>query len=185
MDIFMVALLPLAALFTVLQTQPYFALVSRGILGAVAVMLYAVMGAADVALTEALVGTLLTVILYVVAVRSSLVLRIGRLAGQDDLPPEHPVRLFCARYTLSLKTRVYSNERELATALREGWVDAAQVSSMLLDRLMPQAGAGCESGRSVTLLAEHGRWHESKMKAMFPEQQPVIRLSGQQKKGAS
>ena len=86
---------------------------------------------------------------------------------------------------MSLKTRVYSNERELATALREGWIDAAQVSSMLLDRLMPQAGAQCESGWSVTLLAEHGRWHESKMKAMFAEQQPVVRLNGQQQEGAS
>lgn len=41
-----------------------------------------VLGAADVALTEALVGTLLAVTLYAVAVRSSLVLRLGVL--KDD-----------------------------------------------------------------------------------------------------
>jgi uncharacterized MnhB-related membrane protein len=54
-----VALLPLAASMVVLQVNPYHALVIRGILGAVAALVYAVLGAADVALTEALVGTML------------------------------------------------------------------------------------------------------------------------------
>jgi len=77
------ALLPLAASMVVFQVNPYHALVIRGILGAVAAMVYAVLGAADVALTEALVGTLLAITLYAVAVRSSLVLRLGVL--KDDL----------------------------------------------------------------------------------------------------
>jgi putative multicomponent Na+:H+ antiporter subunit B len=77
------ALLPLAAAMVVLQVNPYHALVIRGILGAVAVMVYAVLGAADVSLTEALVGTLLAITLYAVAVRSSLVLRLGVL--KNDL----------------------------------------------------------------------------------------------------
>jgi putative multicomponent Na+:H+ antiporter subunit B len=72
-----IALLPLTALMLVAQTNPYHALVIRGILGAVSALVYAVLGAADVALTEALVGTLLSVALYVVAVRSSLVMRLG------------------------------------------------------------------------------------------------------------
>ena len=77
------ALLPLAASMVIFQANPYHALVIRGILGAVAAMVYAVLGAADVALTEALVGTLLAITLYAVAVRSSLVLRLGVL--KDDL----------------------------------------------------------------------------------------------------
>lgn len=77
------ALLPLAASMLILQTNPYHALVIRGILGAVAALVYTVLGAADVALTEALVGTLLAVSLYAVAVRSSLVFRLGVLT--DDL----------------------------------------------------------------------------------------------------
>jgi len=77
------ALLPLAASMVIFQVNPYHALVIRGILGAVAAMVYAVLGAADVALTEALVGTLLAITLYAVAVRSSLVLRLGVL--KDDL----------------------------------------------------------------------------------------------------
>jgi putative multicomponent Na+:H+ antiporter subunit B len=73
------ALLPLAAAMVVFQTNPYHALVIRGILGAVAALIYTVLGAADVALTEALVGTLLAITLYAVAVRSSLVFRLGVL----------------------------------------------------------------------------------------------------------
>lgn len=74
-----VALLPLAALILVFQVNPYQALVIRAILGAIAALVYAVLGAADVALTEALVGTMLAVTLYVIAVRSSLVMRLGIL----------------------------------------------------------------------------------------------------------
>lgn len=78
-----VALLPLAAVMLTVQVNPYNALVIRSILGGVAALVYAVLGAADVALTEALVGTMLTTTLYAVAVRSSLVMQIGVL--QDGL----------------------------------------------------------------------------------------------------
>jgi putative multicomponent Na+:H+ antiporter subunit B len=72
-----VSLLPLSAGMFLLQVNPYHALVVRGILGTVAALVYAVLGAADVALTEALVGTMLAITLYAVAVRSSLVMRLG------------------------------------------------------------------------------------------------------------
>ncbi|PSB13086.1 hypothetical protein C7B76_21020, partial [filamentous cyanobacterium CCP2] len=68
-----VALLPLCALILTFQVNPYHALILRGILGAVAALVYAVLGGADVALTEALVGTMLAITLYAVAGRSSLV----------------------------------------------------------------------------------------------------------------
>jgi putative multicomponent Na+:H+ antiporter subunit B len=73
------ALLPLSAFMVVLEVNPYHALVTQGILGAVAALVYAVLGAADVALTQALMGTLLAVTLYAIAVRSSLVMRLGVL----------------------------------------------------------------------------------------------------------
>jgi putative multicomponent Na+:H+ antiporter subunit B len=79
------ALLPLAATLVIVQVNPYHALVMRGVLGALAAMSYTVLGAADVALTEALVGTLLAITLYAVAVRSSLVLRLGVL--KDEASP--------------------------------------------------------------------------------------------------
>ncbi len=72
-------LLPIGAAMLVLQQSPYHALVIRGVLGAIAALVYTVLGAADVALTEALVGTLLGISLYAVAVRSSLVFRLGVL----------------------------------------------------------------------------------------------------------
>jgi putative multicomponent Na+:H+ antiporter subunit B len=80
------ALLPLTALLLVAQSNPYQTLVLRGILGAVAALVYALLGAADVALTEALVGTLLSTTLYAVARRSSMALRLSYPA--DDPPSE-------------------------------------------------------------------------------------------------
>jgi putative multicomponent Na+:H+ antiporter subunit B len=70
-------LLPISASMLVSQTNPYNALVIRGILGALSALVYTILGAADVALTEALVGAFLATMLYAVAVRSSLVLRLG------------------------------------------------------------------------------------------------------------
>ena len=78
-----VALLPITALILAIQSNPYQALVVRAILGAIAALVYATLGGADVALTEALVGTMLATTLYIVAVRSSLVMRLGVLNRQE------------------------------------------------------------------------------------------------------
>lgn len=127
-----VALLPLAAFVLTSQTNPYHALVVRGILGAVAALVYAVLGAADVALTEALVGTLLAITLYAVAVRSSLVLRVGvlkdeLLSGTDkpngmakDLPLESPLtalRTIARKHYLRLELIPYGDPQSLHQAL--------------------------------------------------------------------
>ncbi|NMG06697.1 DUF4040 domain-containing protein [Brasilonema sp. UFV-L1] len=83
-DIYVItALLPLSALMVVLQVNPYHALVIQGILGAVAALIYAILGAADVALTQALMGTLLAITLYAIAVRSSLVMRLGVIKDES------------------------------------------------------------------------------------------------------
>jgi putative multicomponent Na+:H+ antiporter subunit B len=84
-------LLPISASMLVSQANPYKALVLRGILGAVSALVYTVLGAVDVALTEALVGAFLSTMLYAVAVRSSLVLRLGvveEVAIAHDLEEE-------------------------------------------------------------------------------------------------
>ncbi len=81
--LFIVALMPIVSLILVVQKNPYHALVIRAILGAVATLVYAVLGAPDVALTEAMVGTLLAVALYIIAVRSSQVMRLGILGGME------------------------------------------------------------------------------------------------------
>ena len=84
-----VALLPLTAGLLMAQTNPYQALIIRGILGAISALIYALFGAADVALTEALVGTMLSITLYAIAVRSSMTMRLGILA-QSNLPEPAP-----------------------------------------------------------------------------------------------
>ncbi len=84
-------LLPISASMLVFQTNPYKALVIRGILGAISALVYTILGAADVALTEALVGAFLATMLQVVAIRSSLVLRLGvveEMAIAHDLEEE-------------------------------------------------------------------------------------------------
>ncbi len=118
-----VALLPLASLMLVTQTNPYHALVIRAILGAIAALVYAVLGAADVALTEALVGTMLAITLYIIAVRSSLVMRLGILESPelaaDELQGELIVKLkkIIAKYHLRLELVEYPDLQALNIAL--------------------------------------------------------------------
>lgn len=117
-----IALLPLVALMLVLQVNPYHALVIRAILGAVAALVYAVFGAADVALTEALVGTMLAITLYAIAVRSSLVMRLGivkdeaqRESGCEELIAN--LRKVVNQHHLRLEIVAYPNLQALEQAL--------------------------------------------------------------------
>ncbi|WP_024545153.1 DUF4040 domain-containing protein [Picosynechococcus sp. NKBG15041c] len=117
-----VLLLPLMAGSLVAQKNPYYALVVRGILGAIAALVYALLGAADVALTEALVGTMLSITLYAIAVRSSLVMRLGITEGHLDALRQTP-EIFMyftdilQRYHLRLEEQPYPDAAELQTAL--------------------------------------------------------------------
>jgi putative multicomponent Na+:H+ antiporter subunit B len=142
-------------------------------MGVVAVLLYAVLGAPDVALTEALVGTLLTVILYAIAVRSSLVLRLGVVA-KDPVQDLTAIQYFCSQYDLALRRKVYDDKETLRGALRQGQVDAVYATAQSLREWAPQLG-DLPDGRQVTLLSPHGRWHEKKMRALFDEDCMVVR----------
>lgn len=124
-----VALLPLAALTLVLQANPYQALVVRTILGAVAALVYAVLGAADVALTEALVGTMLAITLYVVAVRSSLVMRLGVLQTETEIDNDFTdliakIRKIIAQHHLRLEIIEYPTLEALELALQKKEIHA-------------------------------------------------------------
>ncbi len=118
-----VALLPLSALILVFQVNPYHALVIRAILGAVAALVYAVLGAADVALTEALVGTMLAVTLYVIAVRSSLVMRLGVLENIEIEKESYlseliaKIRKIINKHHLRLELVEYPTQKSLKQAL--------------------------------------------------------------------
>lgn len=121
-----VALLPLVACMLVVQVNPYHALVIRGVLGAVAALVDALLGAADVALTEALVGTMLAITLYGVAVRSSLVLRLGVVkeesSGIGQLMDE--LQTILDKRYLRLQLVAYSNSQALHQALIDKEVHA-------------------------------------------------------------
>lgn len=121
-----VALLPLVACLLVLQVNPYHALVIRGVLGAVATLVDALLGAADVALTEALVGTMLAITLYAVAVRSSLVLHLGvvkdHVSDLGQLMDE--LRTILNKRHLRLELILYTNLEDLQQALIDKEVHA-------------------------------------------------------------
>ena len=138
-----VALLPLSAIVLVVQSNPYRVLIIRGILGAVAALVYALLGAADVALTEALMGTLLAITLYIVAVRSSMVVKLGALESDVTVTGETPVlredrpfgkllldlrRIFAKKY-LRLEVVPYDNKDSLQQALMEQELHAICVKS--------------------------------------------------------
>ncbi len=137
------ALLPLTACMLVTQVNPYHALIIRGILGAVAALVYALFGAADVALTEALVGTMLSITLYAIAVRSSMSLRLGTLAPPDTdvqeadiddaVPSAMSQRLFPAlrqalkKHHLNLEVLPYASLQALQFALENKEIHAVCV----------------------------------------------------------
>jgi putative multicomponent Na+:H+ antiporter subunit B len=122
-----VLLLPLTASLVVTQVNPYHALVMRGILGTIAALIYALFGAADVALTEALVGTMLSITLYAIAVRSSLSMRLGVLEGSPVLDAStsaarqllQQVRQGLQSQHMRLELAAYGSPDMLATALRD------------------------------------------------------------------
>lgn len=148
-----VALLPLSASMVVFQANPYNALVIRGILGAVAAMVYGVLGAADVALTEALVGTMLAITLYAVAVRSSMVMRLGVVKDEsiaaddnsllDDKVDRHfgqlldDLRKMLSKHHMRLELIAYKDTQDLHRALMEKEVHATCAPLQEGDRAMP------------------------------------------------
>ncbi|MCF7935094.1 MAG: DUF4040 domain-containing protein [Synergistales bacterium] len=76
-------LLPLLAVLTLRQRHLLHAIIGRGMLGILAALVYALMGAPDVAVTEALMGVLLVTLLYVIVFTSSGEFRVGYV----ELPP--------------------------------------------------------------------------------------------------
>jgi putative multicomponent Na+:H+ antiporter subunit B len=137
------ALLPLTAGMLVTQVNPYHALVIRGILGAVAALVYALFGAADVALTEALVGTMLSITLYAIAVRSSMSMRLGILESSADEVPVmlseqvYPaLRKILYKYHMRLEVMPYPSVQALQFALENKEVHGTCVA---IEHCCPEA----------------------------------------------
>ena len=84
--------IPLIGLALVRCSDPWKALVLRSSLGSFAALLFATYGAVDVAVTEALVGTLLSTLLYTVAIKSTTTFRLLQ-DPQASMAPAQEQRL--------------------------------------------------------------------------------------------
>lgn len=178
-----IALLPLSAVMLVSQVNPYHALVIRGILGAVAALVYVILGAADVALTEALVGTMLAITLYAVAVRSSMSMRVGVLEDELGEASEaisaeerhgielfiHELRTFLRTHHMRLERVTYLNKRALNQALVDKDVHAICVH---VGRSPREAPALHPSPLAVSSSSSHSSLSPSPIVA--DEDQPVV-----------
>lgn len=171
-----VALLPLSALILVFQVNPYHALVLRAILGAVAALVYALLGAADVALTEALVGTMLAVTLYVIAVRSSLVMRLGILKESEVETESYLTELISSlrkvinKYHLRLELVEYPNLPALEAALEEKEVHAVCTKQKKLELLQRNRNTATDVKQTYnTAIRVHRLFEIMQSELTFPE----------------
>lgn len=74
-------ILPVLGVLLIRTESPIRGLIYRSFLGSIAAMIYAVVGAPDVALTEVLVGTLLSAILYIITIRACYTIIIIKRDG--------------------------------------------------------------------------------------------------------
>jgi putative multicomponent Na+:H+ antiporter subunit B len=166
-----VALLPLTSLMLVLQANPYNALVMRAILGAIATLVYVVLGAPDVALTEALVGTMLAVTLYGIAIRSSLVMHLGILEQDISESENYFTELLTSfkqvlrPYHLRLEVLEYPSDRALHQALA-----SAEIHAMCRLEEPPEQSAGSSSETKYhTTIRVHRLWEIMHRELKAPE----------------
>ena len=129
-----VLLIPFLALITLGEKHLLHAIIARGMLGVAAAIAYALIGAPDVALTEALMGALLVTLLYVVVFTSTGEFRVGYV----ELPPlvhtdkEKPqgfmvdlLEAFAGSAGIKARFVLFENGESLKEARQEGVMDMA------------------------------------------------------------
>lgn len=119
-------LLPLTALLTLKQENILHAVMCRALFGVAAALLYALLGAPDVAVTEVLVGALLVTLLYVVIFKRTREIRVGViearcLEGKACLA----LTAFCRDRGFRERNIYFADEAEVMEALEEELIDAA------------------------------------------------------------
>lgn len=79
-------LLPILAILLIQSESPINSLIYRSFLGSIAAFIYAIVGAPDVALTEVMVGTLLSSLIYIVTIRAcySIVIIVDKNSPIDS-----------------------------------------------------------------------------------------------------
>ena len=102
-------ILPVLGVLLIRTESPIRGLIYRSFLGSIAALIYAVVGAPDVALTEVLVGTLLSAILYIITIRACYTIIIIKRDGyilEKHLREEIEVRF----HELRLQVKFENND---------------------------------------------------------------------------
>ena len=103
-------LLPVLGILLIQSDSPINSLIYRSFLGSIAALIYALIGAPDVALTEVMVGTLLSSLIYIVTIRScySIVIIVNR----DEQPSQDLKKLLKSSFD-ELHLRITYQEEEV------------------------------------------------------------------------
>jgi len=132
--IVIVLLLPITAIMTIVQRRLLHAVISRAIFGISASLVYMYLKAPDVAITEALMGAILVTLLYVIAIKSSGIVRVGfvpvhmlmeKVKDEMQGVEAEILKRFFTHHHLKYRLVEFENQRELIQALKDGFIDVA------------------------------------------------------------
>jgi len=138
-------ILPILGLLLIKTQSPIRGLIYRSFLGSIAALVYAIVGAPDVALTEVLVGTLLSTILYIITIRACYSITIIKA---DD-------------YDLSLDLKLHIEELFKELHLQVKYLNEKFVGEDIdYEELM---GSSTMSGSPHAVLDQNGLYIESKL----------------------
>ena len=104
-------LLPVLGILLIQSESPINSLIYRSFLGSIAALIYALIGAPDVALTEVMVGTLLSSLIYIVTIRSCYSIVI--VVNQESPPTEHLKNLLKSSFE-ELHLRITYQEEQIS-----------------------------------------------------------------------
>jgi len=109
-------LLPVLGVLLIRSESPINSLIYRSFLGSIAALIYALIGAPDVALTEVMVGTLLSSLLYIVTIRScyTVVVIVDRNSS-----PNSSNRIFLKSIFKELHLEVIFQEESFSGSLKD------------------------------------------------------------------
>ena len=126
------ALIPILSILTLREGHILHAIIGRGMLGMAAAIAYALMGAPDVAVTEALMGAFLVTLLYVVVFSTAGEFRVGYvetpvLVYKGEKRPEGSLVDLLADFgkTAGIQPNFipFESRETLLEAVREGYMD--------------------------------------------------------------
>ena len=111
-------LLPVLGILLIQSQSPINSLIYRSFLGSIAALIYALIGAPDVALTEVMVGTLLSSLLYIVTIRScyTVVVIVDRNSS-----PNSSNRSFLKSIFNELHLKVIFQEESFSGSLKDNF----------------------------------------------------------------